>query len=82
MDAFVAIEPESGDYFVEPTFSQAAAKARTAHPGRQAAVFRVGHDAGHYMGGAGIALTGWSTIADARCYRSASAILIQQWKSS
>ena len=50
MDFFVAIEPESGDYFLDRTFSQAAAKARAAHPGRRAAVFRVGHDAAIHMG--------------------------------
>jgi len=50
-DYFVAIEPESGDYFLGTTLSDAAAAARVAWPNRRSAVFRVGHRATIYMGG-------------------------------
>ena len=40
---FVAIEPESGEYFLGRTLSEASAAARRAHPQRRTAVLRVGH---------------------------------------
>jgi hypothetical protein len=43
LDYFVAIEPDSGDYFLGRTLSEAAAAARKAHPGRRAFLLRVGH---------------------------------------
>ncbi|MBI2807845.1 MAG: hypothetical protein HYX68_22920 [Planctomycetes bacterium] len=42
--AFVAIEPQSGDYFLGRTLSEAAAAAAAAHPNRRSCVLRVGHD--------------------------------------
>jgi hypothetical protein len=39
---FVAIEPESGDYFLGRTLSEAAAAQDSVHPDRRAAVLRVG----------------------------------------
>lgn len=49
-DKFVAIEPESGEYYLGRTLSEAIALARKAHPGRMAHVVRVGHRAGVHFG--------------------------------
>jgi hypothetical protein len=43
LDDFVAIEPESGDYFLGETLSQAIQAARAAYPDRLPFVLRVGH---------------------------------------
>jgi hypothetical protein len=50
LDYFVAIEPESGDYFLGRTLSEAAAAVRKAHPGRRAFVMRVGHRTAVHIG--------------------------------
>ena len=42
---FVAIEPDSGDYFLSRTLSEAGAAARKTHPDRIYAALRVGHAA-------------------------------------
>lgn len=47
---FVAIEPESSDYFVSDSFGQAVADARLVHPDRISFVIRVGHQAALHMG--------------------------------
>ena len=49
-DAFVAIEPDSGEYFLGRTLSEAAAAARAAYPTRRTGVLRVGHPATLYLG--------------------------------
>jgi hypothetical protein len=49
--SFVAIEPESGEYFLGPTLSEASAACRAAHPDRRACILRVGHRAAVYMPG-------------------------------
>ena len=48
---FVAIEPDSGDYFLGDTFSQAVANARAAHPTRISFVICVGHATAIQIGG-------------------------------
>lgn len=40
---FVAIEPESGDFFLGKTLSEAIQAARAAHPTRLPFALRVGH---------------------------------------
>jgi hypothetical protein len=50
LDDFVAIEPESGDYFLGKTLSEAGAAARRAHPGRLTHAMRVGHKAALHIG--------------------------------
>lgn len=45
LDEFVAIEPESGDYFLGKTLSEATRAARQAYPGRLTHAMRVGHKA-------------------------------------
>jgi hypothetical protein len=50
-DYFVAIEPDSGDYFLGQTLSEAAAAARQVYPDRRAYVLRVGHPVTVYIGG-------------------------------
>jgi hypothetical protein len=42
-DDFVAIEPESGDFFLGRTLSEAIQAARRAHPARLPFALRVGH---------------------------------------
>ena len=43
-NAFVAIEPESGDFFLNSTLSETIQAARAAHPDRLSFAFRVGHE--------------------------------------
>ena len=47
---FVAIEPESGDYYLGRTFSEAIGAARRAHPDRLCHALRVGHRATVHLG--------------------------------
>jgi hypothetical protein len=49
-DSFVAIEPESGDYFLGRTLSEASATARAAHPNRRTHIMRVGHRTAVHLG--------------------------------
>lgn len=49
---FVAIEPDSGDYFLGDTLDAAADAAQAAHPDRRSHVLRVGHAAALHIGGA------------------------------
>ena len=44
-DEFVAIEPESGDFFLGKTVSEAIGASRSKHPERLAHALRVGHRA-------------------------------------
>jgi hypothetical protein len=50
VDEFVAIEPESGDYFLGKTMSEASAVARKTYPDRLTHVMRVGHRAALHFG--------------------------------
>jgi len=43
MNDFVAIEPDSGDYFFGKTLSEAIQASRAKHPDRLAFAMRVGH---------------------------------------
>lgn len=47
---FVAIEPESGEYFLGKTLNDAARAARAAYPSRLTHVIRVGHKAAIHLG--------------------------------
>lgn len=47
---FVAIEPESGDFFLGKTLSEAIGNARTKHPERLVHTLRVGHKAAVQFG--------------------------------
>ncbi len=47
---FVAIEPESGDYFVEDTFDKAVKAARMKYPSRLSYTIRIGHVAAFHIG--------------------------------
>ena len=51
LNRFVAIEPESGEYFLGDTFDEAVKLARTKHPTRLSHTIRVGHRAAFHMGG-------------------------------
>jgi hypothetical protein len=42
-DDFVAVEPESGDYFLGKTLSEAIQAAREAYPERLPFALRIGH---------------------------------------
>lgn len=50
IDEFVAIEPESGDYFLGKTLNEAAQAARRRHPERRTHLMRVGHSAALHFG--------------------------------
>lgn len=50
MNDFIAIEPESGDYFLGKTLSEAIGAARRAYPHRLAHAMRVGHKAALHFG--------------------------------
>ena len=50
MDEFVAIEPESGDYFLGKTLSEAIGSARRLYPDRLAHAMRVGHKTALHFG--------------------------------
>ena len=47
---FVAIEPDSGDYFVAATFDDAVKAARDAHSDRVTHTIRIGHAAAFHIG--------------------------------
>lgn len=47
---FLAIEPESGDYFLGKTLTEAAQAARKAHPDKRSHLMRVGHKAAIHIG--------------------------------
>ena len=47
---FVAIEPESGDYFVSDTLDGAVQAARTRYPDRLSHTLRVGYPAALHLG--------------------------------
>ena len=49
LNEFVAIEPDSGDYFLGGTLSEAAHALRKAHPDRRGFVMRVGHRAAVHL---------------------------------
>lgn len=51
VDRFVAIEPESGEYFLGDTFDEAVKSARAKHPSRLSHTIRIGHRAAFVMGG-------------------------------
>jgi len=50
LDEFVAIEPESGDFFLGKTLNEATRTARKAHPDRLTHAMRVGHRAALHFG--------------------------------
>lgn len=47
---FLAIEPDSGDYFFGDTFSEAIQAARKAYPDRLSYAMRIGHLAALHIG--------------------------------
>jgi hypothetical protein len=49
-DDFVAIEPESGEFFLGTTLSEAIGKSRQKYPDRLAHAIRVGHQAAVHFG--------------------------------
>lgn len=49
-DEFVAIEPDSGDYYLGSTLSEAIAAARRSHPDRVVHAMRVAHKAALHFG--------------------------------
>ena len=48
---FVAIEPESGEYFLGDTFDEAVRSARAKYPSRLSHTLRIGHRAAFHLGG-------------------------------
>ena len=50
LNSFVSIEPQSKDFFLGPTLSDAVAAARDKHPDRLVHTFRLGHAATVHFG--------------------------------
>ena len=50
-DRYVAIEPDSGEFFLAGSFGEAVRAARDAHPNRISFVIRIGHEAAVHLGG-------------------------------
>jgi hypothetical protein len=50
MNRFVAIEPDSGEYFLGVTFDEAVNSARTKYPSRLSHTIRIGHRAAFHIG--------------------------------
>jgi hypothetical protein len=50
IDQYVAIEPDSGEYFVACTFDDAVRQARAVHPTKLAYTVRIGHAAALHIG--------------------------------
>lgn len=48
---YVAIEPQSGSYYLGTTSLEAALAAKQAHPQRKSFLIRIGHDAAFHLGG-------------------------------
>lgn len=51
LNRFVAIEPESGEYFLGDTFDEAVKSGRAKHPTRLSHTIRIGHRAAFHLGG-------------------------------
>ena len=51
MHRFVAIEPESGEYFLGDTFDEAVKSARKKYPSRLSHTIKIGHRAAFHIGG-------------------------------
>ena len=49
-DRFVAIEPESGEYFLGDTFDEAVKSARTKYPTRLSHTIKIGSGAAFHIG--------------------------------
>jgi hypothetical protein len=51
LNRFVAIEPESGEYFLADSFDEAVKSARAKHPSRLSHTIWIGHRAAFHIGG-------------------------------
>jgi hypothetical protein len=49
-DQFVAIEPDSGEFFVAETFDAAVKLARSKYPSKLSHTIRIGHAAAFHIG--------------------------------
>ena len=49
-DQYVAIEPDSGDYFIGETFDEAVKLARSTHTSKLSHTIRIGHAAAFHIG--------------------------------
>lgn len=50
LNEFVAIDPETGDYYLGKTFNEAMQAARKVHPHRLTHAMRIGHTAALHLG--------------------------------
>jgi len=50
INKYLAIEPDSGDYFLGDTLSAAIQAARAAHPNKLSYALRIGHPAAVHLG--------------------------------
>ena len=51
LNRFVAIEPDSAEYFLGDTFDEAVKLARAKYPSRLSHTIRIGHRAAFHLGG-------------------------------
>lgn len=51
INRYVAIEPDSGEYFLGDTFDEAVQSARAKYPSRLTHTIRIGHRAAFHIGG-------------------------------
>jgi hypothetical protein len=51
MNRYVAIEPDSGEYFLGDTFDEAVNSASAKHPSRLSHTIWIGHRAAFHIGG-------------------------------
>ena len=51
LNRYVAIEPESGEYFLGDTFDEAVKLARAKYPSRLSHTIWIGHRAAFHIGG-------------------------------
>jgi hypothetical protein len=51
LNRFVAIEPQSGEYFLADTFDEAVKLATSKHPSLLSHTIRIGHRAAFHIGG-------------------------------
>lgn len=49
-NAFVAVEPDSGDHFLGDTLSEAILAAREVHPDKISFALRIGHPSAVHLG--------------------------------
>src|SRR5579885_2904446 len=86
LNRFVAIEPESGEYFLADTFDEAVRSARAKYPSRLSHTIRIGHRAAFHLGGLQRCRATWTTTCGrcfpCRCQPRATGRALMSWPRS